>query len=80
MYIHQKNFIHCDLKIENLLFYETDIIKLCDFGSVRNYNLDFALISDKNFHTYMEEFEKQTTFMYRPPEMCDPYLGFKVNT
>lgn len=28
----------------------------------------------------MEEFEKQTTFMYRPPEMCDPYLGFKVNT
>jgi hypothetical protein len=25
------------------------------------------------------EFEKSTTLMYRPPEMCDPYLKYKVN-
>ena len=28
----------------------------------------------------MEQFEKYTTLMYRPPEMCDIYLGYKVDT
>ena len=28
----------------------------------------------------IEEFEKFTTFMYRPPEMIDKYMKYKVNT
>lgn len=27
----------------------------------------------------MDNFDRTTTFMYRPPEMCDPYLGYTVN-
>ena len=34
--------MHCDLKIENLLFYDYDCIKLCDFGSVNTKFIDFS--------------------------------------
>lgn len=27
----------------------------------------------------LEEIEKNTTFMYRAPEMVDPYLGLEVS-
>lgn len=80
IYIHESGFVHCDLKIENVLFYDFNNIKLCDFGSINKLNLDFSQIPDYHFHDYIEVFEKKTTFMYRPPEMCDPYLGYKVNS
>ena len=30
------------------------------------------------FEAY-EEYEKYTTMMYRPPEMCDRYLNYNVS-
>ena len=78
--MHAFGMIHCDFKIENLLFFNWETIKLCDFGSVDNYNLDFSTIQKQQFYFYESAFEKQTTLMYRPPEMCDLYLGYKVNT
>ena len=78
--MHSIGIIHCDLKIENLLFFNWDTIKLCDFGSIDTYNLDFSAIPKQQFYHYESLFEKQTTLMYRPPEMCDLYLGYKVNT
>lgn len=53
---------------------------MCDFGSINTYNIDFNLMPHREYDYWAEKFEKQTTFMYRPPEMCDPYLKYKVNT
>jgi AP2-associated kinase len=77
--LHSIGIIHCDFKIENLLFFNWESVKLCDFGSVNNFNLDFSQIPKQQFYSYEVLFEKQTTLMYRPPEMCDLYLGYKVN-
>ena len=78
--LHSTNHVHCDIKIENLLFYNMNLIKMCDFGSINTYNIDFNTISKNDLEKFLEEFEKQTTFMYRPPEMCDPYLKYRVNS
>ena len=53
---------------------------MCDFGSINKYNINFRKVSKDQVFKYMEEFEKETTFMYRPPEMCDPFLNYQVNT
>ena len=31
-YMHQKNIIHADVKLNNLLLSKNKIVKLCDFG------------------------------------------------
>lgn len=58
LFIHESNYVHCDLKIENVLFFDFSSVKLCDFGSVSQYSLDFSQIQDSQFHTYTEIFEK----------------------
>lgn len=78
--LHKKNFIHNDIKIENLLFYSLQKIKFCDFGSVNTYNFFFSDLTKDKISIVMEEIEKQTTFMYRPPEMCDVFLNYKIDT
>ena len=80
LYIHEKGQIHCDFKIENILCFPDNEYKLCDFGSVNTFDFDFKTIDPEKMYQYEEIFEKQTTLMYRPPEMCDPYLGYKVNS
>jgi len=76
---------HRDLKIENVLF-DGKTFKLCDFGSVSADVVDFAYfytlsrtLPRELHHTKIEEFEKRTTITYRAPEMCDPFLRFKVD-
>jgi serine/threonine protein kinase len=78
--LHEMDYVHCDIKIENLLFYSMNKIKMCDFGSINKYNIDFENISKNEMEKFVEEFDRQTTFMYRPPEMCDVYLKYQVNT
>lgn len=78
--LHQHGIVHCDIKIENLLFFNWQVIKLCDFGSVSKLSVDTSKLPKSDFYAYESKFEKQTTLMYRPPEMCDLYLGFKINT
>jgi AP2-associated kinase len=66
------------LKIENVLL-ENKKFKLCDFGSSSNQSLDFSKIKRNEYYIYEEIFEKNTTLMYRPPEMCDLYQQYIVN-
>lgn len=78
-HIHSQGYVYCDMKVENCLFFDMDTIKLCDFGSINTFDLDFATLPKSMHYKYEEIFEKETTLMYRPPEMCDPYLKYKVN-
>lgn len=51
-------------------------------GTSSLYNNFFQYTSDINkndFYLYEEIYEKNTTLMYRPPEMIDLYLRFPVN-
>ena len=79
--MHDKGIQHRDIKVENILL-ENKLFKICDFGSASKDVLDpnSPEISSYNIDIKMEEFEKFTTMMYRPPEMIDKYKKFKVNT
>jgi AP2-associated kinase len=79
-YLHQHGLVHCDLKIENCLFFDYNTIKLCDFGSINTFDFNFKEVPPKFYLKYEEIFEKQTTLMYRPPEMCDPYKYYQICT
>jgi len=70
--------VHRDLKIENILVHNKKF-KLCDFGSCSSRVVDFAEVSQREYGFYEEEYDKNTTLMYRPPEMCDPYQKYIVN-
>ena len=37
-YLHKKHFIHRDLKSPNILISTTDVLKISDFGTLREYN------------------------------------------
>ncbi len=76
---HDLGYQHRDLKIENLLYYSDEVIKLCDFGSISKNEINFDTLDTKSIESNMNEIEKSTTLMYRPPEMCDPYLRLKVD-
>lgn len=41
-FMHQQGYQYRDLKIENLLVFEGNKIKFCDFGSISNKEIDFA--------------------------------------
>lgn len=66
-----KGYSYRDLKIENLLYFSDDKIKLCDFGSISNKSFNLRNLSQEEREEEINEFEKTTTLMYRPPEMCD---------
>jgi len=70
--------VHRDLKIENVLLHQKKF-KLCDFGSCSSRTVDFSKVEQREYAFYEEEYDKNTTLMYRPPEMCDPYQKFIVN-
>ena len=76
--MHSKNICHRDIKIENILKFG-NTWKICDFGSASRevYN---PQINKENKKYFFEIFEKNTTFMYRPPEMIDEYCNYIVDT
>ncbi|XP_076440781.1 cyclin-G-associated kinase-like [Babylonia areolata] len=72
--------IHRDLKVENLLLSDQGTLKLCDFGSATTEThypdsswsaIQRSLVED--------ELTKNTTPMYRAPEMLDLYQNFPIN-
>ena len=64
--------IHRDLKLENILFAGDENIRLCDFGSCCVGYTDIKSFEDKI--AVEEVLAKETTRMYRAPEMCDLYM------
>lgn len=74
-----KGYSYRDLKIENLLYFSDEKIKLCDFGSISNKSIVFAKMNSEEKQEEIDEYEKTTTLMYRPPEMCDPTLNYVIN-
>ena len=78
-FIHSQNppIVHRDLKPENVLRNE-GMWKLCDFGSATR-----KIYHPRNNHERNEasdDLEKNTTPLYRAPEMCDLYRGQTIGT
>lgn len=81
--VHAAGFIHRDLKIENILL-NNKKFKLCDFGSCSNEVYELTNANRLELLSLQEKFERETTLMYRPPEMIDLYqrgrIDFKVDS
>jgi AP2-associated kinase len=79
-HMHTRNppISHRDIKIENVLRFGNNF-KLCDFGSASTLTLDPKTVEKSKILEHFSRFEKITTAMYRPPEMCDQYSKYPVN-
>ncbi|XP_063150948.1 cyclin-G-associated kinase isoform X2 [Candoia aspera] len=72
--------IHRDLKVENMLMSNQGTIKLCDFGSatvVAHYP-DYSWSAQRRA-TVEDEVTRNTTPMYRTPEIIDLYSNFPID-
>lgn len=77
--LHAIGYAHRDIKIENVLRGKDGNYKLCDFGSCTSQIVDFSAMPQSQYGHYEDELEKNTTPMYRPPEIVDPFLKYRVS-
>ena len=82
-YLHSQDppIIHRDLKLENFLVGSSYSIKLCDFGSATTqiFHPDNSWSANKR-NLIEDEIARQTTPMYRAPEMLDLYSNYRIDT
>jgi len=69
---------HRDLKVENVLL-ENKNFKICDFGSATSEVFDPSKLGKEDQANKFEKYEKYTTLIYRPPELVEPLLKYKIN-
>jgi serine/threonine protein kinase len=68
---------HRDLKPENILKSEDGRFVLCDFGSATT--VAYRCTDRKSAAKAIDDIEKNTTLMYRSPEMVDPWTKQRID-
>jgi AP2-associated kinase len=63
--------------VENVLLGEDGVFKLCDFGSATTKS--YLCTNERERSSAEEEINRNTTMMYRAPEMVDLYRKQKIN-
>ena len=63
-YLHNNNIIHCDIKPQNLMINQNNILKIIDFGSAKDITYNNMLSSNETI----------VTLLFRAPELL---LGSK---
>jgi serine/threonine protein kinase len=72
----EKGVIHRDLRPENILFTSDYHCKICDFGS----SVTIEDLKHINETVLMENIERCTHPLYRPPELLDIYSGLPITS
>jgi serine/threonine protein kinase/sugar lactone lactonase YvrE len=65
-YVHSQNMVHRDLKPSNILFSQEGVLKLCDFGLVKDLAMDAQLTRSE---------ERLGTPAYMAPEQLNVAMG-----
>ena len=52
-YLHEQNYLHRDIKPQNCLLFNNNLLKLCDFGLTREIEESQTTSSQKGTHRYM---------------------------
>ena len=71
--MHSQGVCHRDLKVENIL-YRQESFKIGDFGSCNdNFKIDYRTASKSEINDFLSIVERESTNMYRAPELIDKY-------